>query len=55
MLGVDMAGIWSTPYIDRLDLQTKLDNEVRLADAPDYANPEFEAVEVADAEGEGEG
>jgi hypothetical protein len=31
-------------------LEGKLANEVALADAPDYTNPEFEAVDFGEAE-----
>ena len=47
----DMGGVWYAFYTHPLDLETKLSNEVAISTAPDYANPEFEAVEVAEAEG----
>lgn len=50
-----MGATWSNQTIFALDLPNKLKNEVPLSEAPDYTNPEFEAVEVPEAEGEGEG
>ena len=49
-----MGAVWSNQIIFPADRQTKLNNEVPLSEAPDYVNPEFEAVEVAEAEGEGD-
>lgn len=49
-----MGASWSNQIIFPTDLATKLNNEVPLSEAPDYVNPEFEAVEVAEAEGEGD-
>ena len=47
-----MGLAWSNPTIFALDLEKKLKNEVTISQAPDYTNPEFEAVEVPEAEGE---
>ena len=46
-----MAGTWQTPYLDPLDFNAKVLNETVISEAPDYVNPEFEAVEVPEAEG----
>lgn len=42
--GVDMAGVWHSDFMYWLDYPKKVSNEVVLSEAPDYANPEFEAV-----------
>ena len=40
-LPIDMAPFWNNPYVDPLDLETKVRNETELSSAPDYTNPEF--------------
>jgi hypothetical protein len=37
-----------TPWISDLDLPNKLAHEVKLELAPDYQNPEFEAVDFGE-------
>ena len=51
LLPFNLKTAWLTPFVSEFDMPKKLRNETELTEAPDYENPEFEAVDLPEAEG----
>lgn len=50
LLSLNLKSSWCSPFVSDYDKPRKLRNEVDLIDCPDYENPDFEVVDLPEAE-----
>lgn len=50
LLPLNLKSSWCSPFVSDYDKTKKVRNEVDLVDCPDYENPDFEVVDLPEAE-----